>query len=179
MVQFIDIFRDRNSVRIIEFFIKNPSATFSQREIREKLELAKATAVKHLGMLVKNSFLNLKTIGNSNQYCLNNENVIIKQIKILSIIIELESLSRLKEPGCEIYLYGSAARGEINEKSDIDLLIIGKIKRSEIIREIEKLSKSIDKKISYNIFTPLEWSKMAKLDKAYYERVEKDKVKIA
>lgn len=46
------------------------------------------------------------------------------------IFKEIESFSKeLKERfGCDVYLYGSFARGEIHEGSDIDLIIVGDFK---------------------------------------------------
>ena len=88
-------------------------------------------------------------------------------------------LSDIKKPeNSEVYLYGSCARGDYSTDSDMDLLIIGKARRTEIIRDMESLERKMGRKISFNIFTDLEWSKMAKQDKAFYERVEKDKVRL-
>jgi len=176
MVQLIDIFGNKKILTILHFFIMNPSIEISQTELIKKTKIAKATAVKWLDFLVKNSLLNYKKIGVTNLYRLNNENLIIKQLKIINTLTQLEDLNKLKN--LEIYLYGSSARGEDIEKSDIDLLVIGNIKRNEIINSIDNLSKKISKKITFNIFSNIEWSMMQKKDRAYYERVEKDKIRL-
>jgi len=96
----------------------------------------------------------------------------------MQTLLLLQGLNNLKEKELEIYLYGSASRGEDTEKSDIDILIIGKTKRSEIVDFIENISKNIKKRISFTVFSPVEWSMMRKKDKAYYERIEKDKIRL-
>src|SRR3989344_2864937 len=110
---------------------------------------------------------------------LNKDNVILKQFKILNNIAKISELDNLKKGNnLKIYLYGSCARGEDSKESDIDLLIIGNIKRHDIIEEINKLSKKLNKKITLQIFSELEWANLEKKDRAFYERVEKDKIEI-
>ena len=126
---------------------------------------------------MKQDYLKCSKIGVTNLYKLNQENNIIRQIKILNTVFKLEILSRIKY-NLEIYLYGSASRGEDSEESDIDLLIIGEIKRHDLIQNIEQISKKIKKKINFQIFKQSEWTLMADKDPAFYERVEKDKLRI-
>jgi predicted nucleotidyltransferase len=178
IVQLNEILGNKKVINILDFFIDNGPIEISQSGIIIKTNIAKATAVKWLSFLVMNKFLLCKKIGTTNLYKLNYENIVIKQFKIIKTIIQLQALNTLKVKNIEIYLYGSASRGENNKESDIDLLIIGKIQRNEIVDALDKLSKRIKRKINFNIFNNLEWSKMQKKDKAYYERVEKDKVKI-
>jgi len=83
---------------------------------------------------------------------------------------------RKKHPEINIYVYGSYARGEDLETSDIDILIIGKINKEDIINDIDEISKRLGKNINAKIFSSFEWIKMKEKDKAFYERVEKDKI---
>ena len=85
-------------------------------------------------------------------------------------------LALSKKHGFEAYLYGSAARGEEVEESDLDIIIIGKVKKEELLPEIQRQSALLKKEIRIRIFTPLEWAQLSDNDKAFYERVEKDKI---
>ena len=53
-----------------------------------------------------------------------------------------------------------------------------KIKKEDIIADIGKASEKIKRQIKAEIFSYLEWSQVAKKDRAFYERVEKDKIDI-
>ncbi len=174
LVQFNEILGNKKIIKIISLFLDNPSLEINQNEIIKKTKIAKATAVKWLRRLFENEFLNIKKIGTTNLYSLNNNNPKIKQIKTLFIIWLLDSFNVENET----FLYGSCARGENIKDSDIDLLIIGNKKRNEVIDYIEKISKKIGKSINILIFSELEWSMMAKRDKPFFERVEKDKIMI-
>ncbi len=166
---------NRKPMAILEHFMDSPSIELSQTEIISRLKLSKATAVKWLKALTGTGYLNLREIGPTNIYSLNRQSRTVKQLKILSTIARLEPFSI---PGCEIYLYGSAARGEDTEKSDIDLLIIGAKKPGDIVGKIERLSEKFGKPINFKLFTELEWSRLVKSDPAFYERVEKDKIQL-
>ena len=179
MVQLIELLENRNAVRILMFFLRKPTMQTYQQNIRKEVKLAKATLIKWLKYLEKINMLNVLKYGRTKVYSLNRENILIKHLKImdnLALISEIKKI--LNMHNLEAYLYGSAARGEDTEDSDIDLLIIGKIKKEEIIQEISRVSESIKRPIKFEIFSNMEWSRMAKKDRAFYERVEKDKISL-
>ena len=177
MVKINELLGNKNLINILSFLIESDEE-LSQTKIRNKIKMSKATLIKWLKYLEKNNFVSIKIEGVSKLYKLNKENTILKQFKILNNIIKIQELNNLIKNNIKIYLYGSCARGEDSKESDIDLLIIGNIKRHEIIEEINKLSKKLNKKITLQIFSELEWANLEKKDKAFYERVEKDKIEI-
>jgi predicted nucleotidyltransferase len=66
-----------------------------------------------------------------------------------------------------IILFGSMAKGEDDEKSDIDILIIGKEKHFNLGEFEEKL----DKEITLHFFSWSEWNHKAKEDNPFYYEV--------
>jgi predicted nucleotidyltransferase len=70
-------------------------------------------------------------------------------------------------------LYGSTARGENAEESDVDLLVVGK-RDAELERKIV----SNLKKAKIVFLTPMEYARLPRDDKAFYESVERDKIKL-
>ena len=178
MVQLIEL-GNRVLLGILQYFVRNPLSRITYTNLRNKLKIAKATITKHLNFLLENEFIKVEKIGLNKIYFLNTENFIVKQLKILDNLLLLNEIKILgKKYEVEIFLYGSAARGEDTEKSDIDLLIIGKVNKETIIQDIEKISKRIEREIKFTIFTPLEWSGVARKDVPFYERVEKDKIRL-
>lgn len=179
MVQIDELLGNRKLMKLLGFLIDNSPAEFSYTEIRKKTKLAKATLTKWLGYLLKEKLIFVRCIGLNKLYRLNKCYFLIKQLKILNSLTKLAFLVNLSEKHqIEAYLFGSAARGEDTKQSDIDILIIGKIQKEEIIEEINKNSKKIGRKISLQVFTKLDWSRMMEKDSAFYERVEKDKILI-
>ncbi len=178
MVQLLEL-GNRTALKILSFFLRNPTKKVSYTNLRKTLKIAKASLTKHLKLLLKAEFIKVEIVGLNKIYELNRENVVVKQLKILDNLLILSDIKTLCDKHeIEIYLYGSTARGEDRESSDIDLLIIGKISKEQIFSDIVSISKKIEREIKFNILSPLEWSKMSRRDIAFYERVEKDKIRL-
>jgi predicted nucleotidyltransferase len=77
------------------------------------------------------------------------------------IVKEIERFSReLKDRfNCDVYLYGSFAKGEIHEGSDIDLIIVGDFKERFFDR-IGKILELTDLPIEPLVYTRAEFDKM-------------------
>jgi len=173
MVQSLEpVFGNRICWQVLKFFLDNPSGEFYEREIQKKVTVARASARKWLHVLEQLGFISTTRRGRLKLHRLDRENPLVKQLKVLSAISWLlPKLKPLKGQG-EVYLYGSAARGEGLEDSDLDILTIGRD------RAIINRVKAIDERIKVSFFTPLEWARMAREDPAFYERVERDKVRL-
>lgn len=112
-------------------------------------------------------------------YRLERDSEIIKHLKIAynlskPLTDELGEIGR--RLGVEIYLYGSVARGEDKEKSDWDLLVIGEIESSKLEKELD--STETDENIKATLYSHNEWNRMEEEDPAFFERVEKDKIRL-
>lgn len=179
MVQINELFGNRKRLSLLLFFAANPRSEFTFTQLQKKTKLAKATLAKWLKHLRRDGFLKEKPIGIQRLYRLNAESMLIKQLKVMLALASLDFLIPLSEKhGVEAYVYGSAARGEDVEESDIDILIIGKVRKEELMPEIQKQSAALKRPIRMQVFTTLEWAQMLHKDKAFYERVEKDKIRL-
>lgn len=177
MVQTNELLGNKKLLKIILFLADKPREEFTYTEIRKQTNLAKATLTKWLKYLYEENLISLRQIGLNKLYKINKDNYLVKQIKIITNLINLEFLADLsQEHHFESYLFGSAARGEDEEESDYDILIIGETKTEEIIKDISKIAKRLKKEIKLQIFTKNDWWEMRKKDPAFYERVEKDKI---
>ncbi|MBI2573353.1 nucleotidyltransferase domain-containing protein [Candidatus Woesearchaeota archaeon] len=168
---------NKPALNLLLFFAQYPNTELSYTQLKNEISLAKATLTKWLAVLEKEKLINVKKIGTTKLYKANKESIFLKQFKILNTLSSLNFFATISQKhNVESYLFGSAARGEDHENSDLDILIIGKIKKEELLTEIEKRKPKNMKKIQLQIFTPLEWSTLATKDKPFYERVEKDKI---
>jgi predicted nucleotidyltransferase len=173
MVQSIDlVLENRICWRILKFFLNNPTREFYEKEIQQKTRAARASVSKWLHALENLGFISVTKRGRLKLHRLNRENPLVKQLKVLNTMSWLvPKLEAFRDKG-ELYLYGSTSRGEDVEGSDMDILVIGKDRAV-----VEKI-KAIDERIKVSFFTPLEWAKLAHEDPAFYERVEKDRMRL-
>jgi len=166
---------NRKGQDILDIFLNKPTTEHEQADIERQTGFSRTTIIKWLKYLLKEEFITSRTIGRSNLLRLNNEKTIVRLIKSLFIVSQLSNIW-IKDT--EIYLFGSCAWGDYTDNSDIDLLILGKVKRSEIVNLMENRGKQIKRNIHFQIFTHQEWSMMRKKDQAFYKRVEKDKIRL-
>ncbi len=175
MVQLIELLGNKIPLRIFQLFSDNPKEFFYTEEVRKKLKIAKASIIKWIHLLEKEDILISKRIGKSINYKLNIDDSLVKQLRVLLVISELRSIRKLR--GCDaIYLFGSSARGEYLEDSDIDLLIISNENINKVISELRKIKTS--REIKPIIITQLDYSMLSRSDSALYNRIEKDQVRL-
>lgn len=176
MFQLNEILGKKVPIKILIFFLESPSCEFSETEVRTKLQLARASVNKWLNILFNCRILQQSVKGRTNLYKLNSSFPVVKQFKVLINIIKLlPSFTGLKNT--QVFLYGSTARGEDLEDSDVDLLIIGK-QSKEILDVIRKVESELNRRVKPSFYTEFEWSQMARKDTAFYERVERDKIRL-
>src|SRR3989338_3218153 len=171
MYDLFDILGKKSSVSIIRMFLKKPTQEFYETQVRERTKLAKASVDKWLKELEKCGFLASRKQGRMNVYRLNASNEIVRLMKIIRTLDILHhEMDGIRD--CQAYLFGSSASGKDTESSDIDVLVIGKDR--SVIDKIRR----IDSRIKVSFFTPVEWSMAARKDAAFFESVEKNKIRL-
>ncbi len=140
--------------RILQEFFDSPRKRFQIREISRIVELAHPSVIKHLQALEKMGFVLKDKKGIYPAFKANRDSEDFKLLKKQNIVWRIQQcglLGILEEkflPDC-IVLFGSCARGEDNEESDIDLFIQSK---EEDIK-LEKFEKILKRKINI-LFEP-------------------------
>jgi predicted nucleotidyltransferase len=175
------IWKHSTVIELLLFFFDNPTEEFFEKQVADKTKVSAGAANKYLKILAKEGFLRIEKKGNMNFYSLERENPVVRHMKIAyslskPITSELKNLS--KKLNVKIYVYGSVARGEDTEESDWDILAIGQAGLSEIEGELNVIRKKFGEKLKLMAFSVSEWARMEKNDKAFYERVEKDKIEL-
>jgi predicted nucleotidyltransferase len=168
--------------RILTFFLENPVQELYESEVRKRTGASLGATNRYLKELAMEEVLLFNKKGSMNFYRLNRKSAVVKKVKVvhtlsLPAIKALENLG--KRLSVEVYVYGSAARGEDVEDSDLDILVIGKVKPDELEREMKPIRHKSTRQIRISLFTNQEWVKMRDKDPAFYERVDKDRIELA
>lgn len=178
----IDTIISTKCFEVLKVLLYKPGSQMFQKEIVKGSNLSPNTAVPVLNKLTQFGILKENTIAGVKFYSIVEENPVLKQLKILINISDLYELTRDLSDDVELYLFGSAARGEDTENSDIDLLIIasGDKKQLTDIKDTirERLSNKMKKEVNPIIFTPIEYANLFNKEKAFYESIEKDKIRV-
>lgn len=169
-------------MKILAFFLDNPSKEFYESEVRKRIGVSSGSANRYLKELAREGILVMSKKGAMNFFMLDAGSTLAKKLKVarsfsMPVTQEIKKLG--KDLGVKIYLYGSVARGEDTEKSDWDLLVIGEAKMDALERGIRPLEQKFRREIKALLLTKRDWARMKAKDPAFYERAEKDRIEIA
>jgi predicted nucleotidyltransferase len=158
------LFTSKSRVKILELLLLNPTREFHLREISRRTRVS-APYVRHelmnlitLGLVLKRSQ------GNLTLFRLNRDSVIAEELK--RIFLKTESFGRfvrgsLREAGNMRFalIYGSFAKGEESETSDIDLLIVGEVDERRMLDAMERVEEGTGRDVNYIAWTENEFEK--------------------
>lgn len=160
-------------LKFTEFFLGNPYKEFYIRELAKKLKISPFATKKYADILVKEKLILEEKRANLRYLKANVKNLFYKYLKISYNVKKLldsrfiEYLESNIANLTSITLFGSLAKGEDSEESDIDILIIGKQKNLNL-KEFEN---RMDKEITLHFFSWSEWNEKAKEDHPFYYEI--------
>ncbi len=173
------IWGSSTALKLLTYFMENPTQEFYAKEISDKTDISTGAAHNNLKKLSQEGFLKARERGRMTLYQLERKREVVKHLKI-AYNLSKTVVNKLKEIGkkldVEIYLYGSVARGENKEKSDWDLLIIGNVESSKLEKTLESIK--TDETLKPSLYSRTEWNQMEEKDPAFFERVEKDRIRL-
>ena len=155
-----------STTRVLEVFFKEPTTIHFIREISRKIKLAPTSVKNIINELEGEGIIKQKESKPFDGYIANRDNeefLFVKKNYNLYSLYELKkTIEESVHPNATV-LFGSYSRGEDIETSDIDILILSKIKKQINIENIEKI---LSRKINIMIIDSLD-----KLDKNIREKI--------
>jgi len=170
------MFKKDIKTKILLFLANHPYKEFYLREIAKNCSTVPSNAKRALDNLHKSSLITKVRRANLTLFKANLNSITLRQIKIcyaLNNIVESGLVENIKQQlgATSIVLFGSMAKGEDDENSDIDILAITKnAKRIDLSAYEQK----IGKKINLICYSFAEWQKKAREDKPFYENIVLD-----
>jgi len=165
--------KDMLFFKMLKFFLENPFKEVYLRELAKKLKISPFATKKYADMLAKEKLILSQKKANLRYLKSNNSDILFKHLKIALNIKKIrdsgigEFLKNSIPNLSSIVIFGSIAKGEDAEESDIDLVLIG----SKNYINIKKFEDKIQKEINIHIFSWGEWKKKMKDDSPFYYEV--------
>jgi predicted nucleotidyltransferase len=158
-----------NAQKILWFLIQHPGKEYLEKEIQKATKISKAGVNFALKNLLRAKSAQRQKRGKIAFYTVNYTHPVIKQLKVLKNILEVNSiLEKLKPKSEKVILYGSCSRGEDTEKSDLDLFIVTN-SEEEISNLINKWRS--ERKFQVVIRSPLKYVEMQSDEPTFYREV--------
>jgi predicted nucleotidyltransferase len=175
----MDIFnigKSKTREALLQLYFSHPEKKYYLRELEKKLNYPVQNIRRELISLEKKGMFKREKSGNQVFYYLNKESPIYGDIEnIISKTIGIEN--QLKESLSEIsgivlaFLFGSFADKTKDPLSDIDLMIVGDIEESKLIKKIIKLEDKFEREINYHIYSDKEFEKRKKENDSFISRI--------
>lgn len=141
---------------ILRFLFMNAGAVFNARDLAIALKVSQPAISKALPLLEKQQFIVMSKDRKSKRLSieLNRENLLVIGMKRADNIRQLyeSGLARfLREsfPGCTVIVFGSFAKGEDMQKSDIDVAVVG---AKDKVIDLTMFEKKLMKEIRINFY---------------------------
>ncbi|MBI2043766.1 nucleotidyltransferase domain-containing protein [Candidatus Pacearchaeota archaeon] len=142
-------------IAVLEVFFKEPTSIHFVREIGRKISLAQTSVRNHIKELEKNGLVVRQESKPFDGLVANRENekfIFYKRVYNMHSLCDLkDSIVQLMHPRA-IIVFGSYQRGEDMEKSDIDILVLSRVKKEINLKKFEKL---LNRKININFVNNL------------------------
>jgi predicted nucleotidyltransferase len=174
-----DIFGSKGCMRVLHIFLSRPSVERYQSEAVKESGLSYVTATKCLDLLLKNDMLTDTWKGGLRIYRLNKESLAVKQMKILLSSTTInDAIKDFTSPDFEVFIYGSMARGEDTEESDVDLLVLGEISAGRLVKLVKAVEKVIGHEVKPVVMSRIEYAELPQKNSAFYENLNRDRIRI-
>ncbi|MEK6918164.1 MAG: winged helix-turn-helix domain-containing protein [Nanoarchaeota archaeon] len=146
---------NENSLRVLEEFSKDYYCRIYGRNVAKKLKMNQKTVSNILNSLEKDNILKFTQEGKNKYYYLNsfysNLKEIIQIIETKKKINFLEKYRKLRELFLKLeerakgmlVIFGSYASFSANEKSDLDVFVLGKMKNVDDLEEVYNIKINI------------------------------------
>jgi len=168
--------------KVLSLFFMHPDKQFYFREVLKLTGTKQGTIQRELKSLTKTGILELETRGNQTYYSVNKSHPIYAELRRIVLktfgLVDVlrDALSPLKRKIEVAVIYGSIASGEETAKSDIDLLVIGKISFDSLSVAISKVEKELRREINPTLYPTKEFKEKIKRKNHFLRSVLKSKM---
>jgi len=179
----MDMFRITKSKlreELLALYFTNPDKKYYLRELERILKFSVGNIRRELIKLESAGLFLSENKGNLLYYYLNQSYPLFEELK--SIIFKTSGVPKMLHDTLEkfkdidwAFIYGSFAKGEERENSDIDFLIIGKVDEDKLIEEIGILERKLQREVNYAIYEKEDFNKKKKEDNSFILNILKEK----
>ena len=165
--------------RVLERFLTYPSEKIHLRELARDLEISPGSAKTYCDALVDDDLILEEAKGNLRLFRLNRDDFVAREMMKTYYLLKLKNLGieNLTEGSTSLAIYGSFARGNFDEKSDLDLLVIGE--ESDVNKDrVLDLQEDLGREVQLMVVPYYRWESMKKEGNRFAKSVLRDHILI-
>ncbi|MEN6611350.1 MAG: nucleotidyltransferase domain-containing protein [Methanoregulaceae archaeon] len=141
-------FRKFAGNKILDWLLMHPTTPVSINELARILSVSPATVLRYVNLLENNGLVFRKPAGTAHQIFLNQDSPLVLPLKKSAALLRLwdAGIRKIAPAAISVAVYGSIASGAFDEKSDLDLLILGEepdVDRAQVIALQEEMERQV------------------------------------
>jgi predicted nucleotidyltransferase len=162
--------------KVFAYYFLNPKAKHYVRELATLLKVDPGNLSKKMSELKKEGLFLVESEGKNRYFSLNQDYYLLNEYRKIydakfGVAESLSSVLKKINGLTEAYLFGSYAKGNFEEGSDLDLLIIGDHQHQELIGALLVLEKKWHREISVIDFSQKEFAQKMKKKDDFLENI--------
>jgi len=167
---------------VLSATLLQPDRWWFLTQLANHLAVTPSSLQRELASLVDAGLLLRRPSGRRTYFKANSDSPIFPELrglmeKTTGIVPALgEALGTFPERIDLALLYGSVARGSEHATSDIDLMIVGKIRQIDLVRSLRKLESRFGREVNVTMFSPEEFSRKRAAHDHFISNVLKGKI---
>lgn len=163
--------------RVLGLLLLHPDQSYHVREIARLTSTVAGTLHKELSKLEAVGILQKTSRGNQVSYQAKRDCIVFEELA--SILrktsgladVLADALSSLAKKIDVAYVFGSVASGKATESSDIDLLVIGEVSLSELVKAFFPAQTSLGREINPKLYSVKEWQAAIKDNSSFIQEL--------
>lgn len=174
-------FKSKVTVKILGYYFINPDRRHYINELAKIIAVDPGNLFRKLKELEAEGLLLSETVGNQNFFYLNKKWPLLKEYKnIFQLKFGLPEILKEKlkkvEGLKEAYIFGSYVKGNFQESSDVDILLVGEHDHGAIFKIINPLEKMLGREINVIDYSIKEFKEKQKKNDDFITQVLNGKI---
>ncbi len=163
--------------RVLGLLLLHPDEQYHLREIARLTATQPGTLGRELKKLVQAGILKEVAVGNQRIYSADLDCPVHAELASIlrktSGLVDVLSEALLPLAGNidHAFVFGSVAGGKATNNSDIDLLLVGELDYTEVIRRLYPVQSQLGREINPKLYTPAEWQRLSSEQGAFIKDV--------
>lgn len=177
---FLDALFPKIRQSVLTACLMEPEKWWYLSDLANHLDLTPSSLQRELASLTEAQILESRKEGNRVYYKARLSSPGVLELQALLIktsgVVDLlkGNLKNFLKESDSAFIFGSLARGELGAKSDVDLMLIGDLKLSQIASALKKSEKSLGREVNATIYSRREFQKKSKGGDAFIQTVMSD-----
>jgi predicted nucleotidyltransferase len=167
----------RTRAALLGHVLGHPDEWFHLRQIARESGASAGTAHRELNALVDLGLLLRESIGAAVRFKANTAHPVFPELQ--SLLAKTGGMPALLRSGIEslgdavetAFIYGSVARGEQRASSDIDLMVIGDVSLSGLLKALRPVTGALRRDVNPTVYSREEFDRKAREGHSFVERV--------